>query len=130
MVLFVSGDCGWNLGVVDMAERLRDAGALVVGIDIRSFMKSLEASASCAYPAGALEDLSRAIQGRYNLPAYIRPTLVGYSSGATLVYAAYAAAPPETFAGAISLGFCLRADDSVRPAPDAGRVAVSLLRRV
>ena len=106
VVLFVSGDGGWNLGVVDMAERLRDAGALVVGIDIRSFMKSLEASASCAYPAGALEELSRAIQGRYNLPAYIRPTLVGYSSGATLVYAAYAAAPPETFAGAISLGFC------------------------
>ena len=32
--------------------------------------------------------------------------LVGYSSGATLAYAALAAAPPEAFAGAISLGFC------------------------
>jgi type IV secretory pathway VirJ component len=92
--------------VIDMADRLRDAGALVVGIDIRVFMKSLEASASCAYPAGALEELSRAVQRRYNLPAYIRPILVGYSSGATLVYGALAAAPPETFAGAISLGFC------------------------
>jgi len=38
--------------------------------------------------------------------AYQRPLLVGYSSGATLVYAALAAAPPEAFAGAISLGFC------------------------
>ena len=37
---------------------------------------------------------------------YKPPILVGYSSGATLVYAAIAAAPPETFAGAISLGFC------------------------
>ena len=36
VVLFLSGDGGWNLGVVDMAERLRDAGALVVGIDIRA----------------------------------------------------------------------------------------------
>jgi type IV secretory pathway VirJ component len=106
VVLFVSGDGGWNLGVVSMAERLRDAGALVVGIDIRRFMRSLEASGGCAYPAGALEELSRAVQLRVKLPVYQRPILVGYSSGATLVYAAIAAAPPETFAGAISLGFC------------------------
>jgi type IV secretory pathway VirJ component len=106
VVLFVSGDGGWNLGVVSMAERVRDLGALVVGIDIRAFVKSLEASKSCAYPAGALEELSRAVQLHRRLPAYKRPILVGYSSGATLVYAALAAAPPETFAGAISLGFC------------------------
>ena len=105
-MLFVSGDGGWNLGVVSMAERVRDLGALVVGIDIRAFLKSLEASKSCAYPAGALEELSRAVQLHRKLPAYERPILVGYSSGATLVYAALAAAPPETFAGAISLGFC------------------------
>ncbi len=106
VVLFVSGDGGWNLGVVSMAERVRDLGALVVGIDIRAFLRSLEASKSCAYPAGALEELSRAVQLHRQLPAYVRPILVGYSSGATLVYAALAAAPPETFAGAVSLGFC------------------------
>ena len=106
VVLFLSGDGGWNLGVVGMAEQLRDAGALVVGIDIRAFMKSLESTSGCAYPAGALEELSRAVQLRFKLPTYTRPILVGYSSGATLAYAAIAAAPPETFAGAISLGFC------------------------
>ena len=106
VVLFVSGDGGWNLGVVGMAEQLRDAGALVVGIDIRPFMKALNSSSRCAYPAGDFEELSRAIQMRFKLPAYKRPILVGYSSGATLVYAAIAAAPPETFAGAVSLGFC------------------------
>ena len=106
VVLFISGDGGWNLGVVSMAERLRDLGALVVGVDIRAFLKSLETSKGCAYPAGALEELSRAIQLRYKLAAYERPILVGYSSGATLVYAALAAAPPESCAGAISLGFC------------------------
>ena len=106
VVLFVSGDGGWNLGVVSMAERLRDLGALVVGIDIRSFVRSLESSKSCAYPAAALEELSRTIQVRHRLPAYKRPILVGYSSGATLVYAALAAAPPESFAGGVSLGFC------------------------
>jgi type IV secretory pathway VirJ component len=106
VVLFLSGDGGWNLGVVSMAERVRDLGALVVGIDIRAFLRSLEASKGCAYPAGALEELSRAVQLHRKLPQYKRPILVGYSSGATLVYAALVAAPPETFAGAISLGFC------------------------
>ena len=107
VVLFVSGDGGWNQGVVPMAERLRGLGALVVGIDIRTFVRNLESSsARCAYPAGDLEELSRAVQLRQKLPAYLPPTLVGYSSGATLVYAALASAPPETFSGAISLGFC------------------------
>jgi type IV secretory pathway VirJ component len=106
VVLFVSGDGGWNKGVVPMATHLRDLGALVVGIDIRSFLQSLERSGSCAYPAGDLEELSRSVQLRQHLPAYHRPILVGYSSGATLIYAALAAAPAETFAGGISLGFC------------------------
>jgi len=106
VVLFVSGDGGWSLGVIPMAEQLRAAGALVVGIDIRLFMKSLNTVGTCAYPAGSLEELSRAVQLRMKVPAYQRPILVGYSSGATLVYAAVAAAPPETFAGAVSLGFC------------------------
>ncbi len=106
VVLFISGDGGWNLGVVAMAQQLRDAGALVVGIDVRAVVRSLDGSSSCGYPAGALEELSRAVQLRMKVPAYQRPILVGYSSGATLVYAAIAAAPPETFAGAISLGFC------------------------
>ncbi len=106
VVLFLSGDGGWNLGVLAMAERVRDLGALVVGIDMRAFTKSLEASKTCAYPAGALEELARMVQLHRGLPAYKRPLLVGYSSGATLAYVALGQAPPETFAGAISLGFC------------------------
>jgi type IV secretory pathway VirJ component len=106
VVLFISGDGGWNLGVIPMARRLQAEGALVVGIDIRTFLASLEHSGACAYPAGSLEELSRAAQLRHRLPEYHAPILVGYSSGATLVYAALAQAPPETFRGAISLGFC------------------------
>ena len=114
VVLFISGDGGWNLGVVAMAERLRDLGALVVGIDIRSFLRGLAASGGdCTYPAGDLEELSRHVQLHRKLASYKRPILVGYSSGATLVYAALASAPAETFAGAISLGFC--PDILIRP---------------
>jgi type IV secretory pathway VirJ component len=95
VILFISGDGGWNLGVIPMAERLRDLGALVVGVDIRALLKTIEASGGCAYPGGALDELSRIVQRRRELPEYKAPILVGYSSGATLVYAALAAAPPE-----------------------------------
>lgn len=119
VVLFISGDGGWNLGVVSMAERLRETGALVAGIDIRRFLRSLESGGDCAYPAGALEELSQAVQRRWKVAEYRRPILVGYSSGATLVYAALAAAPANTFAGAISLGFC--PDLEMRTAPCQAR---------
>ena len=106
VVLFLSGDGGWNLGVVPMAKRLAAEGALVAGVDVRRLLASLRSAAPCPYPAGTLEELSRAVQLRAGLPEYRRPILVGYSSGATLVYAALAQAPRETFRGAISLGFC------------------------
>jgi len=41
---------------------------------------------------------------------YHLPVLVGYSSGATVVYAALVQSPPGTFAGALSLGFCASQD--------------------
>jgi len=123
VVLFVSGDGGWNLGVIPMARRLQSEGALVVGIDIRTFFAGLERSGACAYPAGSLEELSRAVQLRHHLQEYRAPILVGYSSGATLVYAALAEAPPETFRGAISLGFC--PDVSLRTPLCRGRGLVS-----
>jgi type IV secretory pathway VirJ component len=106
VVVFLSGDGGWNLGVVPMARRLAAEGALVAGVDVRRVFASLSGASPCAYPAGGLEELSRAVQLRQRLPRYHRPVLVGYSSGATLAYAAVAQAPVETFRGALSLGFC------------------------
>jgi len=107
VVLFVSGDGGWNLGVVDMARELTSTGALVVGIDILRYLKELGAGGdACLYPAADFEALSQFVQKKLDLPRYLTPVLVGYSSGATLVYAVLAQAPPNTFAGAVSLGFC------------------------
>lgn len=107
LVLFLSGDGGWDKGVLPMARRLRAEGALVAGISVPTYVKTLEAaSAECVYPAGDLETLGRSLELRYGFPAYVKPILVGYSSGATLVYGALAQAPWETFAGGLSLGFC------------------------
>jgi type IV secretory pathway VirJ component len=107
VVLFVSGDGGWNLGVVDMARELSTVDALVVGIDITHYLKALEKSDDkCSYPAGDLEELSKFVQKKLDFPSYVTPVLVGYSSGATLDYATLVQAPSNTFRGAISLGFC------------------------
>jgi type IV secretory pathway VirJ component len=107
VVLFVSGDGGWNEGVVDMARSLAEMQALVVGIDITHFLKQLGAeSESCSYPAADLEALSQYVQQKEKMATYSVPVLVGYSSGATLVYAVLVQSPPNTFRGAISMGFC------------------------
>lgn len=107
IVLFVSGDGGWNLGVVDMAEALSTLDALVIGIDINHYLKALEKSREgCSYAAADFELLSKFVQKRLDFAQYVLPLLVGYSSGATLVYATLVQSPPNTFCGAISLGFC------------------------
>lgn len=107
VVLFLSGDGGWNAGVVDMAKSLTQQGALVLGVNTPHYIHSLNGkSEKCAYPAGDLEALSQFAQKRLGLPDYLHPVMVGYSSGATLAYAAMVQAPAGTFQGAMSLGFC------------------------
>jgi type IV secretory pathway VirJ component len=107
VVLFVSGDGGWNLGVVRMAEELAGMDAVVAGFDIRRYGSAFALpSESCGYPAADFEALSQWLQKRLGYPTYTAPILAGYSSGATLVYATLVEAPPGTFAGALSLGFC------------------------
>jgi type IV secretory pathway VirJ component len=107
VVLFVSGDGGWNKGVVDMARALSKLDALVVGIDITHYLREMGRShEKCSYPASDFELLSKFVQKKLDFPVYRQPVLVGYSSGATLVYTVLAQAPPNTFLGGISLSFC------------------------
>ena len=111
VAIFLSGDGGWNLGVVSMAKALVDTGAVVIGVDIRQYLGALgkaatRENASCQLIAGDFENLSHQIQKEIGMFAYHVPVLVGYSSGATVVYAALVQSPPGTFAGALSMGFC------------------------
>ncbi len=107
VVLFISGDGGWNLGVVDMARELAGMGSLVVGVNITHYLEQLaKTEEKAVYPAADYEALSQFVQKTVGLSSYQIPTLVGYSSGATLVYALLVQAPANTFRGAVSLGFC------------------------
>jgi type IV secretory pathway VirJ component len=110
-VLFLSGDGGWSPEVSDIARKLSERGAMVAGIDSPKLFAALEADGgNCVFPDGDLENLSHFIQGYARLPTYHTPLLVGYSSGASMVYAMIAQAPSGTFMGALSLGFCADLD--------------------
>lgn len=121
VVLFLSGDGGWEPRVMDMADALRQKGALVAGVNTPHYLKA-EAAAKekTFYPAGDFEELSKAVQKRANLPAYLAPVLAGYSSGATLIYVLLAQAPTGTYAGGISLGFCPALEFSKQPSAGKG----------
>jgi type IV secretory pathway VirJ component len=105
VVLFLTGDGGWERRVREMAYAMARDGALVLGLSTPRWVRSTGGE-RCAYPAGDLESLAQAAEKALGLPAYLRPILVGYSSGASLAYAALAQAPAGTFLGAVSLGFC------------------------
>jgi type IV secretory pathway VirJ component len=107
VAIFISGDGGWNLGVVDMARELQGMDALVIGVDIRHYMKAATASPDkCFDPGTDFAELGRVVEKRLGYERHVAPVLVGYSSGATLVYAALVQAKPHTYSGALSLGFC------------------------
>jgi type IV secretory pathway VirJ component len=106
VVLFVSGDGGWQKVADKMANSIVKLQALVVGVNIDHYIKSIGNSKTrCLYPASEFEQLSLFIQKKYKIPNYIKPILIGYSSGATLVYGILAQAPDNTFKGVVSLGF-------------------------
>jgi type IV secretory pathway VirJ component len=110
-VLLLSGDEGWNSAADAMAERLVQQGAMVAGIDYPKFRAVLEADgADCVFPDGDLENLSHFVQAYAHNPTYLAPLLVGIGSGGSFAYAVLAQAPKDTFAGALSLGFCPHID--------------------
>jgi type IV secretory pathway VirJ component len=115
VAIFVSGDGGWELGVVNMARALTRLGAVVIGVDRRHYFASLRRAAArpgatCQMLAADFEALSHQVQKEIGMRQYHVPLLVGYSSGATVVYATLVQSPPGTFAGALSLGFCADQD--------------------
>ncbi|HEY0745903.1 MAG TPA: AcvB/VirJ family lysyl-phosphatidylglycerol hydrolase, partial [Steroidobacteraceae bacterium] len=103
----VSGDEGWDLNAEMLAELLAQQGAMVVGIDLAKFKAVLEADGGqCVFPDGDLENLSHFVQAYFHNSTYLPPILVGTASGGAFAYAVLAQAPKDTFAGALSLGYC------------------------
>ncbi|HTD13304.1 MAG TPA: AcvB/VirJ family lysyl-phosphatidylglycerol hydrolase, partial [Steroidobacteraceae bacterium] len=85
VAVFLSGDGGWELGVVNMAHALTALGAVVIGADIRNYLASLKsaaqrAGAPCQMIAADFESLSHQVQKEIGMSEYHVPVLIGYSS--------------------------------------------------
>jgi predicted esterase len=107
LVLFASGDGGWNLGVTDMAHEAAALGYWVAGFSTPQFLKALDAGdADCSDADGTLAKLGASLVQELKLPLGTRPYIIGYSSGATVAYTTLAADAGQRFGGGISLGFC------------------------
>lgn len=136
VVLFLSGDGGWNLGVVDMARRIMPR-AIVIGISYVALRRGPGASTTCWMPSGDVEVIAHDAEKQLKLPTYEPPVLMGYSSGATEVYEALAASP-YSFAAGVALGFCpdlpashsLCASDDFKPPPRDAKTNVVMLPKV
>jgi len=107
VVIMISGDGGWKSGVVGFAETFSEMNTLVIGVDIVRYYKNLrQRNDNCYNVAADFVQLATVIEKKYNFPDYTPSVIMGYSSGATLVYGILAQARPGTFIGGISLGFC------------------------
>ena len=106
VVIFLSGNSGLNLGLVDMAQTLVEQGAMVIGVNTPMLVAELEQDGGdCTFPDGDFENLAHFVEAYEHLGTYRPPILAGYDSGATLAYALLAQSPKDTFAGALTLGF-------------------------
>jgi type IV secretory pathway VirJ component len=107
LALFLSGDGGWNLGVWDMAQTAAELGYWVAGFSTPAYLQTLETSSgTCSDAAGLLEHIGDAVKREMKISSAFRPVLIGYSSGATIGYAALAESGDARFGGAMTLGFC------------------------
>lgn len=107
VAIFLSGDGGWDKGVIPMARKLTEQNALVVGVNIPKFLNYLDQSdGACSDPSGELLKMVDAIMATAGVAADDPPVVLGYSSGATVAYAVLVQAKPGSFAGGIGLGFC------------------------
>jgi len=107
LALFASGDGNWNLGVWDMAQTAAELGYWVAGFSTPAFLKTLESGdGECSDASGLLDNIAAKIKAEFKLPSSWAPVLIGYSSGATIMYAALAQAGDARFGGAMTLGFC------------------------
>ena len=104
--LFLSGDGGWNAGTAALARDLANRGLLVAGVSTPTLMRTLERQHDrCIDPNYALVALSRDVQHRAGVHAYMKPIIIGYSAGATVAYASLAQWPNGAYRAVLSLGF-------------------------
>jgi type IV secretory pathway VirJ component len=104
LVVMFSGAAGWRDAEDRAAQALARDGALVVGVDTKSYLQTLaKSSEQRLYLVADVFSLSQQLQREMGASTYVTPTLAGIGEGGTLVELILAQAPPATIAGAVSI---------------------------
>ena len=106
-VFLLSDAGGLDRQTQRLAENLVAQGAVVVPLSTPTVLARLDATtpSDCHYALGLFEEISQAAQRALDVSTYRWPVILGVGEGGTLAYLAQAQAPPNTSAGAVSIGF-------------------------
>ena len=110
-VIVFSGDQGFSDDEREAVTALIGGEPAVAAIDTRKAVTGLDGShpeAACTDLAVPLEWVSHQAQHALGFTRYARPVLLGFKTGASLVYVALAQAPPLAFARGLSVNFSPR----------------------
>jgi len=104
LVILFSDGTGWTPALDRAAKSIAADGAIVAGVDLKTYLANLAASDDgCHYLDSELEDLSKRWQRDLAMTSYSSPVLAGIGEGGTLAYGALAQAPAATVGGAVSV---------------------------
>jgi type IV secretory pathway VirJ component len=103
-VVLFSDAVGWTPALDDVATELAHEGALVVGVDLPGYLKTLDThqTSACHNGVGDIESVSRWLQRKRGNASYLTPVVAGVGEGGTLAAVLLAQAPAVTIAGAIA----------------------------
>src|SRR5664280_2456642 len=80
VILMISGDAGWNSGVIGFSQTFSEMNALVIGVNILEYFKDLrQSTVECYNVAADFAQLAAAVEKKYDFPDYM-PVIMGYSS--------------------------------------------------
>jgi phosphatidylglycerol lysyltransferase len=104
LVVLFSDARGWSPVSDDTAAALARNGALVVGVDLPTYLQRLNTltGETCHSVVGDIESISRQIQRERGNTSYRTPIVAGIGEGGALAAIILAQAPAATIAGAVS----------------------------
>jgi type IV secretory pathway VirJ component len=104
LVVLFSDAHGWSSVSDDTAAALARDGALVVGVDLPTYLQRLDThpGETCHGVVGDIESISRQIQRERGSTSYRTPIVAGIGEGGALAAIILAQAPASTIAGAVS----------------------------